>query len=113
MLSTTHKRPLAILAVAGGLLAVAAGPATASQSAPTHTQTKATTSLKVTMEDILVTSVSVRPDRSLQALENTLVSSVRVAPEHARRERRRKHRHHGGKGGGVTAMYDVSGQNHV
>ena len=106
MLSTTYKRPLAILAVAGGLLAAAAGPANASASAPTHKQTKAATSAKVTMEDILVTSLKV-------TMEDILVTSVSVTPEPSQRARRRGHPHRGGNGGGVTAMYDVRGQNHV
>jgi hypothetical protein len=94
MLSSSYKRPLAILAVAGGLLAAAAGPANASASTPAHKQTKAATSAKVTMEDILVTSVS-------------------VTPEHSQRARRRGRPHRGGNGDGVTAMYDVRGQNQV
>jgi hypothetical protein len=110
MLSTTYKRPLAIVAVAAGLLAAAAGPANASSSTPTSKHAKATSSLKVTMEDIIITSVTAKPERSKQALEDILVTSVRVTPERSKRGRRGKH---GGKGGAVTAMYDVRGQDHV
>jgi len=113
MLSTTYKRPLAIVAVVGGLLAVAAGPANASSSTSKYAPTKAATSLKVTMEDILVTSVAATPERSALALENTMVSNYVVTPKHSKRARHRGHHHRNGNGGDVTALYDVRGQDHV
>ena len=58
------------------------------------------------MEDILVTSLKVN-------MEDILVTSVSVTPEHSQRARRHGRRHRGGNGGGVTATYDVRGQNHV
>ena len=107
MFNPTYKRPLAILAVAGGLIVAAAGPANASPSAASHTAAQGTPRayLKVTMEDILVTSVSVTTDHPKVTGVQTGTSS--------RRAHRRGRRHHGGKGGGVTATYDVRGQDHI
>jgi hypothetical protein len=113
MLSTTYKRPLAIIAVAGGLLAVAAGPANASSSTPKYAPPTKATSLKVTMEDILVTAVHATPERSALALENTMVSNYVVTPKHSKRARHRGRHHRKGNGGDVTATYDVRGQEHV
>jgi hypothetical protein len=103
MFNPTYKRPLAILAVAGGLIVGAAGPANASP----HTAAQGTpaTSLKVTMEDILVTSVKATTEQPKVTRVQTGTSS--------RRAHRRGRRHHAGKGGGVTATYDVRGQDHI
>jgi len=98
---------LPILAVTAGLIVAAAGPANASPSAPSHTAAQGTpgTSLKVTLEDLIITSVKVTSEHPEVTGAQTGTSSKRA--------HRRGRRHHGGKGGGVTATYDVRGQNHI
>ena len=108
---TSSRRPLAILAVAAGLVVTAAGPAHASSKIPSQGTSGPG---KVTMEDILITSVTSSPGNV--TMEDILVTSLtsRAQPGTGTKRARHHGRHHrGGHAGGVKTGYDVRDQPQV